>query len=374
MTGKSKLGLAWFTPKSRSKKSNSNQFQSWQGLLGLFLLLLLGYFGCEPPPSDQARSYPGDSVQSSADNTTTAGQWATSNQIGWNGSDQSGYTETSVPGRREAILVGSFNIQTFGRAKMSRPDVVEILVDIARRFDILAIQELRDISEETIPEFLALINADGSRFRAVVSPRISYQESRYAEQLVYLYDADQIEVISQPYVAFDPYDDMYRPPFVTHFRCLSYPREDAFSFVLMNIHVAPLRTATEFKAMETIVSLIRDEHPGEDDFILIGDMNEEPGRFNQYRWFQNQFAAIPSQWKTNTRLTKNYDNIIFDFRQTAEFTGQSGVLNIMDEYGLSLEQALLVSDHLPVWAVFSTREQNRNAMGSRAELNLPQTR
>ncbi len=374
MTRKSKLGRAWFASSSKSKKSNSHQFQSWQGLLGLFLLLLLGYFGCEPPPTDQARSYPGDTVQSSTGNTTTAGDRATSNHNGWNGSDPLGYTATSVPGRREAILMGSFNIQTFGRAKMSNPDVVEVLVDIARRFDVLAIQELRDISEETIPEFLALINADGSRFRAVVSPRISYQESRYAEQLVYLYDADQLEIISQSYVALDPYDDMYRPPFVTHFRCLSYPPEYAFSFVVMNVHVAPQRTATEFRAMETIVSLIRDEHPDEDDFILIGDMNEEPGRFNQYRWFQNQFAAIPSQWKTNTRLTKNYDNIIFDVRHTAEFTGQSGVLNIMDEYGLPLEQALLVSDHLPVWAVFSTREQNRNAIGSRAELNVQPTR
>jgi len=45
------------------------------------------------------------------------------------------------------------------------------------------------------------------------------------------------------------------------------------------------------------------------------------------------------------------------------------VLNLMSEYGLSMEQALEVSDHFPVWAVFSATEGN--AAGPLATRPLP---
>ena len=39
-----------------------------------------------------------------------------------------------------------------------------------------------------------------------------------------------------------------------------------------------------------------------------------------------------------------------------EFTGTCGVFDLMAEFGLSVDEALKVSDHLPVWAEFSVRE------------------
>ena len=115
--------------------------------------------------------------------------------------DPSSGSHTPLVGR-QAIIVGSFNIQTFGRGKMSKSEVVSVLVDIARRFDILAIQELRDVQQETIPEFLRLINQNGSHYRAAISQRIGYTDvasnKRFEEQLVYLYDSDQVEKSVSP--------------------------------------------------------------------------------------------------------------------------------------------------------------------------------
>ena len=71
---------------------------------------------------------------------------------------------------------------------------------------------------------------------------------------------------------------------------------------------------------------------------------------------RQQHAALPSQWKTNTAMTKAYDNIVFDKAFTAEFTGQAGVMNLMEEYRLSKDDAKHISDHMPVWAVFSSYE------------------
>jgi len=72
------------------------------------------------------------------------------------------------------IIVGSFNIQSFGKTKMGKPAVVGALVDIARRFDILAIQELRDKDQSVIPDFLSHINQNGFSYAAAVGPRQGY--------------------------------------------------------------------------------------------------------------------------------------------------------------------------------------------------------
>ena len=71
------------------------------------------------------------------------------------------------------------------------------------------------------------------------------------------------------------------------------------------------------------------------------------------------FRSVISSQATNTRGTHEYDNILFDIKNTVEFTGRGGVFDFMREYNLSLEDALLVSDHLPVWAEFSVFEGGR---------------
>ena len=40
------------------------------------------------------------------------------------------------------MKIASFNIQVFGRSKLRRP-VMKVLCDVVRRFDVLAIQEVR---------------------------------------------------------------------------------------------------------------------------------------------------------------------------------------------------------------------------------------
>ncbi|MFN7574566.1 MAG: endonuclease/exonuclease/phosphatase, partial [Planctomycetota bacterium] len=54
------------------------------------------------------------------------------------------------------------------------------------------------------------------------------------------------------------------------------------------------------------------------------------------------------------------DNLVFDGRATVEYTGRSGVFAYQQLYQLSLDQALEVSDHCPVWGEFSIFE-NRGA-------------
>ena len=84
-------------------------------------------------------------------------------------------TETANPPvarAGETIRVGSFNIQVFGESKLAKPHVMRRLADIARRFDILAIQEVRSINQDILPTFVEMINENGARYDYVIGPRI----------------------------------------------------------------------------------------------------------------------------------------------------------------------------------------------------------
>ncbi len=67
--------------------------------------------------------------------------------------------------------------------------------------------------------------------------------------------------------------------------------------------------------------------------------------------------SIVPEGPTNTRGTKQYDHILVNQLATTEFTGQAGVMNMMDLFQITQEQALELSDHHPVWAEFSTLEK-----------------
>ena len=332
---------------------NPTPHRLFYGLLVVLtaVALTLAQVGCDPDQlTDRAST---DQWTQPTGNQNTA----PTHNSNANPNADSAIGETASP----QIIIGSFNIQMFGKTKMSRPRVVADLANIARRFDILAVQELRDKDQNVIPAFLAIINQNGAAYAAAVGPRQGYvvegKTTRYYEQSVFIYDTQTIEIIGESYAAIDHARIMHRPPFVGQFRCkLVPPNLQPFTFNLMNVHIDPDDAHQEFAALQPILAKIYRNHPLEDDFILLGDFNEEPHKYARYRWMRQQHAALPSQWKTNTAMTEAYDNIVFDQDLTAEFTNQSGVMNLMEEFKLSRDDAKHISDHMPVWAVFTSYE------------------
>ena len=59
------------------------------------------------------------------------------------------------------ITAASFNIEIFGQTKASKPEVMEILVDIIRQYDIVAIQQIRDKAQTAILVLRDQINENG---------------------------------------------------------------------------------------------------------------------------------------------------------------------------------------------------------------------
>ncbi|MGB7343862.1 MAG: deoxyribonuclease, partial [Pirellulaceae bacterium] len=66
--------------------------------------------------------------------------------------------------------------------------------------------------------------------------------------------------------------------------------------------------------------------------------------------------SVAGDQVTNTRKSETYDHILLDTNTTREYTGNRGVVDFELQFGLTQEQALLISDHMPVWAEFSVYE------------------
>lgn len=63
----------------------------------------------------------------------------------------------------DRIKIANFNIQVFGKTKANKSDVMGILANILIKFDIIAIQEIRDKSGTAIKKLEAAVDALGER-------------------------------------------------------------------------------------------------------------------------------------------------------------------------------------------------------------------
>jgi len=70
-------------------------------------------------------------------------------------------------------------------------------------------------------------------------------------------------------------------------------------------------------------------------------------------------VTIAGDIPTNTRRTKTYDHILIDRNMTREYAGRFGVIDFQRDLGLTEKQALLISDHMPLWAEFSAYEASQ---------------
>lgn len=251
------------------------------------------------------------------------------------------------------IRIASFNIQVFGEKKLANPRVRTLLAEIVRNFDIVAIQEIRS-KQDIMPAFIDVLNSTGRHYDFVIGPRLGRTSSK--EQYAFVFDTASIEVDRQAlYTVGDPNDLLHREPLVGWFRVRGPAPDQAFTFSLVNIHTDPDETKQELDALAEVFRKVRDDGRMEDDVIVLGDLNVDDdhlgllGQIPQMHWAVSHLA-------TNTRGTKQYDNILFSQLATSEYTGRWGVFDMIRQFNLTMDEALEVSDHMPIWAEFSLQE------------------
>jgi deoxyribonuclease-1-like protein len=255
---------------------------------------------------------------------------------------------------KNSLLVASFNIQVLGQSKISKPGMTEKLAYILRQFDLVAIQEIRAKKDNILPELISAINANGSRYSFIIGPRLGRTVS--TEQYAFIFNTDTVEHDpSSVGTMTDPSDLMHREPFVARFRARTQSPDHAFTFWMVNIHTDPDEVPQEIAALADVFQIMQRARKDEDDVILLGDLNASETQLGKLGQIPGIHWAV-SGVMTNTRQTKQYDNIILHGQATREYTGRWGVFDLEGNLRISRDDALKISDHLPVWAEFQVWE------------------
>jgi len=265
--------------------------------LTLFSLLI---FGCEPLPRMNEQDDPAD-------------------------------IEPSRVIRKESdgVFIAGFNVQVLGKTKMNKQIAETYLPAIIKQFDIVAIQELRDSSGEAIEELHSYL----PNYEMILSKRLGRTTSK--EQYVVFYKEG--EVLNER-VYPDVEDDFEREPYIVFMEV----NEEQFSLII--IHVKPSDAEAEIVALQKVINYTQKEY-NDTDFILLGDLNADCGYYDesqdnlrQYEW------VIDNDLDTTIGSTVcTYDRIITNMGWV-----QGGIYDYKTNFGLTQDEAEIISDHYPV--------------------------
>jgi exonuclease III len=134
----------------------------------------------------------------------------------------------------------------------------------------------------------------------------------------------------------------------------------------VNLHTDPDVAVQEVNSMGGIMREIRNwefASAQEDDCILLGDFNAAPAKMGALQSVGGVYPLISNQ-PTNVRETQLYDNILIEPNFTSEYTRRSGVLSLAKLFSITMNDALKLSDHNPVWAEFSVQESGPQTYGA----------
>jgi deoxyribonuclease-1-like protein len=236
---------------------------------------------------------------------------------------------------KTTMTIASWNLQIFGDSKVANTEVLDEIVNTIQKYDIMAIQEIRDEDQSSIPILMNKLSSYGISY----SERLGRTTSK--EQYAFVYNKNT----TTPGVAYtynDVKDFFEREPYMQQFTTGS------FSYVLIDVHIKPDDALNEINHLDNVLAEAKSHYPNEDDFIVLGDMNADCSYFPdgtqtdmrgvQYKW-------IVDDWEdTTTRNTQcAYDRfILLKEPLSSDYTGRYGIEPMSD----------LVSDHKPIWAEF----------------------
>ena len=267
--------------------------------------------------------------------------------------DELGGREIPQLNRSEVARIATFNIKVFGKTKMGKPDVVNQLVDTVLQYDMVAVQEVKDI-DQTVPyDFLNEINnVSENTWNMSLSPRSGTQDDDQSsqEQYVYYYNTTVFREVGQGQLYNDSIGDYFqRETYIASFELLNESgNSSGFDFTLFTVHTKPALALEEINSLHDVVESYRENNSAETDLVILGDFNadcsyansqelwESPMRLPQYNWLVNDLADT-----TVSSTDCAYDRIVTLGDLNGRLVGSWGIDTSVDDTD--------ISDHYPVW-------------------------
>ena len=264
-------------------------------------------------------------------------------------------TSRQIPqlNRSEVARIATFNIKVFGKAKMDKPEVVEELVSIVTKYDLVAVQEVKDI-DQTVPyEFLDEINnLTGGFWNMSLSQRSGLQEDDKSsqEQYIFYYNTTVFTEIGQGELYNDSENDYFqREPYRASFELLNESgNSSGFDFTLFTIHTKPADALSEINSIDEVIDEYRLSNPEELDIVILGDFNADCSYATSQELWESRLREPNYTWLVNdladTTVSSTdcaYDRVVTWGDLGGRLVGSWGI-----DTGISSSD---VSDHYPVW-------------------------
>jgi len=255
--------------------------------------------------------------------------------------------------RSEVARIATFNIKVFGETKMGKPAVVEVLVDTILNYDLVAVQEIKDM-DQTVPyDFLDAINAkSNTTWDMVLSPRSGLQDDDQSsqEQYAFYYNTSVFRAMGNGTLHDDSANDSFqREPFIAQFQLLDTNGTDTgFDLSLITVHTKPAEALSEINALPHVVDTYLENNPNESEVVILGDFNAACTYVSSNELSNSPLAHSNYTWliENNVDTTVSdsycaYDRIVTNGDLDGRLVGTWGV-------GTSFSDSE-ISDHYPVW-------------------------
>ncbi|XP_028853508.1 deoxyribonuclease gamma-like isoform X2 [Denticeps clupeoides] len=263
-------------------------------------------------------------------------------------------------GRACSLKICSFNVQSFGEKKMSKPEVMDVIVECIDRCDVMLIMEIKDGRGLAFPKLMAELNrkygSTRNEFSFVISARLG--RNTYKEQYAFIYRPRLVSVTSvyqYPDMQSGDEDVFAREPFIVRF---SSPKTEVKDFVIIPIHTAPEAAVREIDELYDVFLDVKQRWRPE-NFIIMGDFNGACSYVPKKQWCNIRLRSNSSfLWLTDDRVDTTvkvstrcaYDRVVLHGEKMIQAVKQTSVevYDFKEAYGLTEEQALAVSDHFPL--------------------------
>lgn len=254
-----------------------------------------------------------------------------------------------------SLLLGAFNIKSFGDTKASNATLMNIITKIVKRYDVILIQEVRDSDLSATQTLMNYVNKDSPQYKYIVSEPLG--ASTYKERYLFLYREALVSLVKSYTYDDGPeetgQDTFSREPFVVMFSSKNTAVKD---FTLIPQHTSPDLAVRELNALYDVVLDVRARW-NTNDIVLLGDFNAGCSYVSGSAWQQIRiFTDKTFHWlitdaadTTVSQTVCPYDRIVVTTDMMRGVVQNSAkVYNYMTDLNLKQDLALAVSDHFPV--------------------------
>jgi len=287
-----------------------------------------------------------------------------------------------------AVRIGSFNLHQYGPKKSANATLTKVVAEIINDFDLAIIQEMSDASLKAPYVLFEALNqiSSSSPYTMTLSPRAGRSTTK--EQYIFFNREGTSGVqLVDSYMYADPQDLFEREPLVGTFKVNKPGKSGVKLFTIMDVHLRPDAAYQELLDMRHVIEDFITKNPQYFDqtstslndaleqnvidatannkpslktnhpILIIGDFNADCSYISPARQESLQKInyvdftwMITNEIKTNTRQTCTYDRILIngDNFVNAIVPHSNTTVNYQEKFGMTLNEALGVSDHFPV--------------------------